>query len=110
MMEQPPRKSKWVSVYDRYGDASGELTGNREGLLALRALIDAALANSEARKPEDVDFDFLGVKVTEMPPEDIPDPHETRNKFMGIGCVALLILVLVSASIGAWATIKWLQH
>jgi hypothetical protein len=90
----------WVTTCDKYGDLSGELAGNPEGLRRLRDLIDEALAKGSVEIPRDAGFDFCSITVQSKHPEEAPSEETTKQKFAKFGCLSVLAILGLLAVAG----------
>ncbi len=91
-MNEPLSSKPWVTIYDKWGDPTGEIAGSPEGLRRLRELIDEALVNGSVEIAPDVGFDFRSIKVSEKL-ENTPSIETTKQKFSNFGCLAALAIL-----------------
>lgn len=99
-MKEPLSSKPWATTGDRYGDPSGELAGNPDGLRRLRDLIDEALEKGSVEITPDAGFDFRAIRVHDKHPEE-DGPVETRGqKAIKYGCLSLIALIGLLAVVG----------
>ena len=97
----------WVRIHDGWGDPEGHISGNREGLKELKKKIDQAL-NHEVGLMEDFDCDFNSVALRETK-ENKVEQNSTKDRVMQFGCLAIIVIVLLSCGIGICKVIEILR-
>jgi hypothetical protein len=98
----------WLRVHDDWGDPEGHITGNRQGLEALKAKIDQALDEGVGLM-EDFDCDFNSVAVRETKEEDTR-PDTIGTKLLKGGClivIASCVLIFGFGLINLWEALSW---
>ena len=100
-MSEPLSSKPWATTCDAYGDPSGELAGNADGLRLLRDLIDEALVKGEVILVKDAGFDFQAIKVQPLHPEEKKRVETPQQKFLKYGCLSVFVIlgILVIAGI-----------
>lgn len=90
----------WISIYDQYGDPTGEIRGNKEGLQALKNVIDATLKDGECRIPTDLQADFESVQLSDGEPK--AHTQDEPNPITKFGCLALASVVIFVFLLGVY--------
>jgi len=98
--EIPPA---WGTAYDKFGDASGDFTASREGLVYLKEKIEEALAKGGAAIGSEAHFDFEKIVLSETHPTRTLKPRPILDKVMGVLFLALILAVIVLAVYGGHA-------
>ena len=100
VMNQDEDSKAWVNIYDEYGDATGTIAGNKEGLEILKSKIDQAIQYGSAQGKPDLECDFLDVRVEVSKNKEEKTKESFINKIVGFGCLLLIITVMAVFLVG----------
>lgn len=99
-MSNSDKPRPWVTIYDKYGDDNGVLTGNQKGLEILKHKIDEAIEKGEIGTQPELEGDFIEVRKEEKRP-DLEEEKETmKDEAMRYGCIAFGLLLLIIFGFG----------
>ncbi|MDQ8205788.1 hypothetical protein [Pelagicoccus sp. SDUM812003] len=98
-MSETEKPKAWVTIYDEYGDRSGTLSGNKEGLEILKKKIDEAIEKGDVGTEPELDSDFLEVRFEENRKE-LDEKETTKDQVFKYGCLALGLVLLIVFGFG----------
>jgi hypothetical protein len=107
-MSDPISQKPWATVCDKYGNPSGELVGNREGLSRLRDLIGVAIENGQAKVGPDLGLDFQLVRISSIHPKSAP--AKLKEKIVRIGCFVAVFILAILVVVGGIKVFQFLSR